>query len=101
VWVALTIIVCVVIATGFMCYLSSTPSPQPPLLLPPPLYRERLVKLLTTDFLCCVWPALGAMLSNACDDTRQGLTMGLNQSSSSLFRCAHHHQPPTQQRVFF
>ena len=30
VWVALTIIVCVVIATGFMCYLSSTPSPQPP-----------------------------------------------------------------------
>ncbi|ELR23205.1 transporter, major facilitator subfamily protein [Acanthamoeba castellanii str. Neff] len=52
VWVALTIIVCVVIATGFMCYLST----------------------------------LGAMLSNACDDTRQGLTMGLNQSSSSLFR---------------
>ncbi len=35
------------------------------------------------------------MQSNACDDSRQGLTMGLNQSSSALLRYSR--APPTQQ----
>lgn len=52
VWIALAVIVCCLLATGFMCFLST----------------------------------LGAMVSNACEDSIQGLTMGMNQSVSSLLR---------------